>query len=81
MTFIETLEKFLRTDFSGSKYMKWELAPMKDFIYDELSKSEAHNAEIMVRNSMLDKVKKLKTKEDVLMLISENYLMLTEGEV
>lgn len=81
MTFVETLEKFLRNDFSGTKYMKWEVGPMKDFVIEELKKSEAHKAEIVIVNSMMDTVKKLKSKEDILMLISEKYLILTEGEV
>lgn len=77
MELIAILEELLSKDFSGQKYTKIDLIDMKKIIIDKLGTVNAKGSTIKVLNTLSYNVSTAKTKEAVLMFISELYLDLT----
>ena len=77
MELVAILEEFLSKDFSGQKYTKIDLIDMKKIITDKLSTVNAKGSTIKVLNTLSYNISTAKTKEAVLMFISELYLDLT----
>ena len=77
MELVAILEELLSKDFSGQKYTKIDLIDMKKIITDKLSTVNAKGSTIKVLNTLSYNISTAKTKEDVLMFISELYLNLT----
>ena len=77
MELVAILEELLSKDFSGQKYTKIDLIDMKKIITDKLSTVNAKGSTIKVLNTLSYNVSTAKTKEAVLMFISELYLNLT----
>jgi hypothetical protein len=80
MELVDVLEELLSKDFSGQKYTKIDLLSMKQTVKDKLDTVTAKGPTIKVLNTLSYNVSTAKTKEAVLMSISELYLNLTEGE-
>ena len=77
MELVAILEELLSKDFSGQKYTKIDLIDMKKIITDKLSTVNAKGSTIKVLNTLSYNISTAKTKEAVLMFISELYLDLT----
>lgn len=77
MELVAILEELLSKDFSGQKYTKIDLIDMKKIITDKLSTVNAKGSTIKVLNTLSYNISTAKTKEAVLMFISELYLNLT----
>ena len=77
MELVAILEELLSKDFSGQKYTKIDLIDMKKIITNKLSTVNAKGSTIKVLNTLSYNVSTAKTKEAVLMFISELYLNLT----
>lgn len=80
MELVDVLEELLSKDFSGQKYTKIDLLSMKQTVKDKLDTVTAKGPTIKVLNTLSYNVSTAKSKETVLMSISELYLNLTEGE-
>lgn len=81
MDLVTVLEEFLSKDFSGQKYTKIDLLDMKQTIKEKLDTVNAKGPTIKVLNTLSYNVSTAKTKEAVLMLISELYLNMTDGGI
>lgn len=81
MDLVTVLEEFLSKDFSGQKYTKIDLLDMKQIIKEKLDTVNAKGPTIKVLNTLSYNVSTAKTKEAVLMLISELYLNMTDGGI
>lgn len=81
MELVAILEELLSKDFSGQKYTKIDLIDMKKIITDKLSTVNAKGSTIKVLNTLSYNISTAKTKEAVLMFISELYLNLTNDGV
>ena len=81
MELVTVLEEFLSKDFSGQKYTKIDLLDMKQIIKDKLDTVNAKGPTIKVLNTLSYNISTAKTKEAVLMLISELYLNMTDGGI
>ena len=77
MELVAILEELLSKDFSGQKYTKIDLIDMKKIITNKLSTVNAKGSTIKVLNTLSYNISTAKTKEAVLMFISESYLNLT----
>ena len=77
MELVAILEELLSKDFSGQKYTKIDLIDMKKIITSKLSTVNAKGSTIKVLNTLSYNISTAKTKEAVLMFISELYLNLT----
>lgn len=77
MELVAILEELLSKDFSGQKYTKIDLIDMKKIITNKLSTVNAKGSTIKVLNTLSYNISTAKTKEAVLMFISELYLNLT----
>ena len=77
MELVAILEELLSKDFSGQKYTKIDLIDMKKIITNKLSTVNAKGSTIKVLNTLSYNISTAKTKEAVLMSISELYLNLT----
>ena len=77
MELVAILEELLSKDFSGQKYTKIDLIDMKKIVTDKLSTVNAKGSTIKVLNTLSYNISTAKTKEAVLMFISELYLDLT----
>ena len=77
MELVAILEELLSKDFSGKKYTKIDLIDMKKIITNKLSTVNAKGSTIKVLNTLSYNISTAKTKEAVLMFISELYLNLT----
>ena len=77
MELVAILEELLSKDFSGQKYTKIDLIDMKKIITDKLGTVNAKGSTIKVLNTLSYNISTAKTKEAVLMSISELYLNLT----
>lgn len=77
MELVAILEELLSKDFSGQKYTKIDLIDMKKIITNKLSIVNAKGSTIKVLNTLSYNISTAKTKEAVLMFISELYLNLT----
>lgn len=81
MDLVTVLEEFLSKDFSGQKYTKIDLLDMKQTIKEKLDTVNAKGPIIKVLNTLSYNISTAKTKEAVLMLISELYLNMTDGGI
>ena len=81
MELVAILEELLSKDFSGQKYTKIDLIDMKKIIMNKLSTVNAKGSTIKVLNTLSYNISTAKTKEAVLMFISELYLNLTNEGV
>ena len=81
MELVAILEELLSKDFSGQKYTKIDLIDMKKIITDKLSTVNAKGSTIKVLNTLSYNISTAKTKEAVLMFISELYLNLTNDDI
>lgn len=81
MELVAILEELLSKDFSGQKYTKIDLIDMKKIIMNKLGTVNAKGSTIKVLNTLSYNVSTAKTKEAVLMFISELYLNLTNEGV
>ena len=81
MELVAILEELLSKDFSGQKYTKIDLIDMKKIITDKLGTVNAKGSTIKVLNTLSYNISTAKTKEAVLMFISELYLDLTNYRV
>lgn len=81
MDLVTVLEEFLSKDFSGQKYTKIDLLDMKQTIKEKLDTVNAKGPTIKVLNTLSYNISTAKTKEAVLMLISELYLNMTDGGI
>ena len=81
MELVAILEELLSKDFSGQKYTKIDLIDMKNIITNKLSTINAKGSTIKVLNTLSYNISTAKTKEAVLMFISELYLNLTNDGV
>ena len=81
MKLVAILEELLSKDFSGQKYTKIDLIDMKKIITNKLSTVNAKGSTIKVLNTLSYNISTAKTKEAVLMFISELYLNLTNDGV
>lgn len=81
MDLVTVLEEFLSKDFSGQKYTKIDLLDMKQIIKEKLDTVNAKGPTIKVLNTLSYNISTAKTKEAVLMLISELYLNMTDGGI
>ena len=81
MELVAILEELLSKDFSGQKYTKIDLIDMKKIITNKLSTVNAKGSTIKVLNTLSYNISTAKTKEAVLMFISELYLNLTNDGV
>lgn len=81
MELVAILEELLSKDFSGQKYTKIDLIDMKNIITNKLSTVNAKGSTIKVLNTLSYNISTAKTKEAVLMFISELYLNLTNDGV
>lgn len=77
MELVAILEELLSKDFSGQKYTKIDLIDMKKIIMNKLGTVNAKGSTIKVLNTLSYNISTAKTKEAVLMFISELYLNLT----
>ena len=77
MELVAILGELLSKDFSGQKYTKIDLIDMKKIITNKLSTVNAKGSTIKVLNTLSYNISTAKTKEAVLMFISESYLNLT----
>lgn len=77
MELVAILEELLSKDFSGQKYTKIDLIDMKKIIMNKLGTVNAKGSTIKVLNTLSYNISTAKTKEAVLMFISESYLNLT----
>lgn len=77
MELVAILEELLSKDFSGQKYTKIDLIDMKKIIKNKLDTVNAKGSTIKVLNTLSYNISTAKTKEAVLMFISELYLNLT----
>lgn len=77
MELVAILEELLSKDFSGQKYTKIDLIDMKKIITNKLDTVNAKGSTIKVLNTLSYNISTAKTKEAVLMFISELYLNLT----
>ena len=77
MELVAILEELLSKDFSGQRYTKIDLIDMKKIITNKLSTVNAKGSTIKVLNTLSYNISTAKTKEAVLMFISELYLNLT----
>ena len=81
MELVAILEELLSKDFSGQKYTKIDLIDMKKSITNKLGTVNAKGSTIKVLNTLSYNISTAKTKEAVLMFISELYLNLTNDGV
>lgn len=81
MELVAILEELLSKDFSGQKYTKIDLIDMKKIIMNKLGTVNAKGSTIKVLNTLSYNISTAKTKEAVLMFISELYLNLTNEGV
>ena len=81
MELVAILEELLSKDFSGQKYTKIDLIDMKKIIKNKLDTVNAKGPTIKVLNTLSYNISTAKTKEAVLMFISELYLNLTNEGV
>lgn len=81
MELVAILEELLSKDFSGQKYTKIDLIDMKKIIMNKLGTVNAKGSTIKVLNTLSYNISTAKTKEAVLMFISELYLNLTNDGV
>ena len=81
MELVAILEELLSKDFSGQKYTKIDLIDMKKTIMNKLGTVNAKGSTIKVLNTLSYNISTAKTKEAVLMFISELYLNLTNEGV
>ena len=81
MKLVAILEELLSKDFSGQKYTKIDLIDMKKIIKNKLDTVNAKGSTIKVLNTLSYNISTAKTKEAVLMFISELYLNLTNEGV
>lgn len=81
MELVAILEELLSKDFSGQKYTKIDLIDMKKIIKNKLDTVNAKGSTIKVLNTLSYNISTAKTKEAVLMFISELYLNLTNEGV
>lgn len=81
MELVAILEELLSKDFSGQKYTKIDLIDMKNIITNKLGTVNAKGSTIKVLNTLSYNISTSKTKEAVLMFISELYLNLTNDGV
>ena len=81
MELVAILEELLSKDFSGQKYTKIDLIDMKKIITNKLGTVNANGSTIKVLNTLSYNISTAKTKEAVLMFISELYLNLTNDGV
>ena len=81
MELVAILEELLSKDFSGQKYTKIDLIDMKKIIMNKLGTVNAKGSTIKVLNTLSYNISTAKTKEAVLMSISELYLNLTNEGV
>lgn len=81
MDLVTVLEEFLSKDFSGQKYTKIDLLDMKQIIKEKLDTVNVKGPTIKVLNTLSYNISTAKTKEAVLMLISELYLNMTDGGI
>ena len=81
MELVAILEEVLSNDFSGQKYTKIDLIDMKKIIANKLGTINAKGSTIKVLNTLSYNISTAKTKEAVLMFISELYLNLTNDGV
>ena len=77
MELVAILEELLSKDFSGQKYTKIDLIDMKKITTNKLGTVNAKGSTIKVLNALSYNISTAKTKEAVLMFISELYLNLT----